>query len=67
MLVCKNAIVTFWNALFNKNNNKSFFIHAAPLHFMENKAHFVLLICPRKVQYTYICIHNYVGYIATTI
>ena len=27
------------------------FLHTAPLHFMENKAHFVPLICSRKVQY----------------
>ena len=27
------------------------FFHTAPLHFMENKAHFVPLIRLRKVQY----------------
>ena len=34
--------------------NCAFFFHTAPLHFMENKAHFVALIRPRKVQYSYI-------------
>ena len=56
MLVCKNAIITFWNSLWSKSNKQINFItvlffHAAPLHFMENKAHFVTLIRPRKVQY----------------
>ena len=56
MLVCKNAIVTFWNALWSKNNKQINFItvlffNTAPLHFMENKAHFVPLIHPPKVQY----------------
>ena len=56
MLVCKNAIITFCNALWSKNNKQINFItvlffHTAPLHFMENKAHFVPLIRPRKVQY----------------
>ena len=56
MLVCKNAIITFWNALWSKINKQINFItvlffHTAPLHFMENKLHFVPLIRPRKVQY----------------
>ena len=56
MLVHKNAIITFWNALWNKNIKQNncitvFFFHTAPLHFMENKAHFVPLIFSRKVQY----------------
>ena len=56
MLVCKNAIITFWNALWSKNNKQINFItvlffHTAPLHFMENKAHIIPLIRPRKVQY----------------
>ena len=59
MLVCKNAIITFWNALWSKNNKQINFItvlffHTAPLHFMENKAHFVPLIRPRKVQYMHV-------------
>ena len=35
------------------------FFHTAPLHFMENKAHFVPLIRPCKVQYIYIYIHEF--------
>ena len=54
MLVCKNAIITFWNVLWNKNNKQINFItaffHIAPLQFMENKANFVPSICPHKVQ-----------------
>ena len=56
MLACKNAIITFWNVLWSKNNKQInfttvLFFHTAPLHFMENKAHFVPLIRPHKVQY----------------
>ena len=44
MLVCKNAIATFWNVLWSKDKSKFvivlYIIHAAPLHFTENKVHF---------------------------
>ena len=57
MLACKNAIVTFWNALFYKNNNKLtsyvtvLFYPYSTLALYGNKAYFVPLIHPRKVQY----------------
>ena len=53
MLVCKNPIVTFWNVQFNKKqwqiNFLTAFFHTAS--YMENKAHFIPLICPHKMQY----------------
>ena len=59
MLVCKNAIVIFWNALWNKNNNKyCAFFNTAPLHFMEKEAHFVPLICPCKAKYVIVKPHH---------